>query len=210
MPFVKICGLREAAAVDAAVAAGADAVGFVFAPSVRRVSAREAAAAASRVPRQVLRVAVMQHPTPEEWREVETILRPDVLQADAADFDYLDVPPGIARWPVLREGSPVPAVLPDTFVYEGAVSGRGERVDWHAAAALAQRGRMLLAGGLAPANVARALAEVAPWGVDVSSAVESTPGIKDPALIHAFLAAAKGAGGVGPTQAFDGKRSGSF
>ena len=194
-PFVKICGLREAAAVDAAVAAGADAVGFVFAPSVRRVSAREAAAAAGRVPPRVLRVAVMQHPTPEEWREVETILRPDVLQTDAADFDYLDVPPEIARWPVLREGSPVPAVLPGTFVYEGAASGRGECVDWRSAAALAKRGRMLLAGGLGPANVARALAEVAPWGVDVSSAVESAPGIKDPTLIHAFLAAARRAGG---------------
>jgi phosphoribosylanthranilate isomerase len=193
-PFVKICGLREAAAVDAAVAAGADAVGFVFARSVRRVSAREAAVAASRVPRQVLRVAVMLHPTPEEWREVETILRPDVLQTDAADFDYLDVPPGIARWPVLREGGPVPGTLPDTFVYEGAASGRGERVDWRAAAALAKRGRMLLAGGLTPGNVARALAEVAPWGVDVSSAVESAPGTKDPTRIQSFLAAAKARG----------------
>ena len=193
-PFVKICGLRDAAAIDAAVAAGADAVGFVFAPSVRRVSAREAAAAASRVPGQVLRVAVMLHPTAEEWREVRTVLRPDVLQTDAADFDYLDVPPGIARWPVLREGSPIPEALPDTFVYEGAASGRGERVDWRTAAALAKRGRMLLAGGLDAGNVARALAEVAPWGVDVSSAVESAPGIKDPALIHTFVTTAKAGG----------------
>ena len=193
-PFVKICGLREAAAVDAAVAAGADAVGFVFADSVRRVSPGEAAAAARRVPPQVLRVAVMLHPTPEEWREVEAVLRPDVLQTDAADFDYLDVPAGIARWPVLREGSPIPEALPDTFVYEGAASGRGERVDWRTAAALAKRGRMLLAGGLTVANVARALAQVAPWGVDVSSALESAPGTKDPTLIKAFLTAAKAGG----------------
>lgn len=192
MPFVKICGLRHAAAVEAAVAAGADAVGFVFAPSVRRVSAREAAVAANGVPRQVLRVAVMLHPSIEEWREVEAIFCPDVLQADAADFDYLDVPPGIACWPVLREGGVDPEALPDTFVYEGAASGRGERVDWRIAADLAKRGRMLLAGGLDSGNVAQAIEQVAPWGVDVSSAVESAPGVKDPGLIRAFLTAAKG------------------
>lgn len=193
-PFVKICGLRHAAAVEAAVAAGADAVGFVFAPSVRRVSAHEAELAAKRVPRQVLRVAVMLHPSPEEWREVAKIFRPDVLQTDAADFEYLDVPPEIARWPVLREGTALPEILPDPFVYEGATSGCGERVDWRTAATLAKRGRMLLAGGLDRNNVARAIAEVAPWGLDVSSAVESTPGTKDPALIQAFLTAAKGVG----------------
>ncbi len=193
-PFVKICGLRNAAAVEAAVAAGADAVGFVFAPSVRRVSAREAALAANRVPSRVLRVAVMLHPSPEEWREVETIFCPDVLQTDAADFDYLEVPPEIARWPVLREGTALPDTLPDTFVYEGATSGRGQRADWQAAAPLAKRGRMLLAGGLAADNIARAVAEVAPWGLDVSSAVESAPGIKDPTLIQAFLATAKALG----------------
>ncbi len=198
-PFVKICGLRHPAAVEAAVAAGADAVGFVFAPSVRRVSPREAARAADRVPPGVLRVAVMLHPTREEWREVETIFRPDVLQADASDFDYLEVPPDIVRWPVLREGKAMPRVFPGTFVYEGAVSGRGQRVDWHTAAALAKRGRMLLAGGLDCRNVAQAIANVAPWGVDVSSAVESAPGTKDPTLIRAFITAARVAG-VGPSQ----------
>lgn len=191
--FVKICGLRHAAGVEAAVAAGADAVGFVFAPSVRQVSARQAALLAGNVPRHVLRVAVMLHPTVAQWREVATIFRPDVLQTDAADFEYLDVPSGITRWPVLREGpdARLPA-LPETFVYEGPVSGRGRPVDWRRAALLAKQGRMLLAGGLDCANVAQAIAEVAPWGVDVSTAVESAPGIKDPTLIHAFVAAARG------------------
>jgi phosphoribosylanthranilate isomerase len=196
--FVKICGLRHPAGVEAAVAAGADAVGFVFAPSLRQVTAREAAMAANRVPGKVLRVAVMQHPTIEEWREVETIFCPDVLQTDAADFDYLEVPPEIARWPVLREGSVDPRALPGTFVYEGPASGRGQRVDWQAAAALAKRGRMLLAGGLDCDNVAQAIEQVVPWGVDVSSAVESAPGVKEPALIRAFLTAAKA--GVGPAR----------
>ena len=189
--MIKICGLRHAEGVEAAVAAGVDAVGFVFAPSVRRVDARHAAEIAGRVPRRVLRVAVMQHPTIGEWREVEAIFRPDVLQTDAADFDYLDVSPAITRWPVLREGAEARA-LPDTFVYEGAMSGHGRRVDWQAAAALAKQSRMVLAGGLDCENVARAITEVAPWGVDVSSSVESSPGVKNPTLIHAFVAAVRG------------------
>lgn len=189
--MIKICGLRHAAGVEAAVAAGADAVGFVFAPSVRRVDARQAASLAGGVPPRVLRVAVMQHPTIDEWREVETIFRPDVLQTDAADLDYLDVPAGIACWPVLREGAN-PRPLPDPFVYEGALSGRGRRVDWRAAAALARQSRMVLAGGLDPENVAQAIDEVAPWGVDVSTSVESSPGTKDPTLIQAFIAAVRG------------------
>src|SRR5690606_16884022 len=155
----------------------------------RQVSAREAAMLANRVPPRVRRVAVMLHPSPAEWEEVRTIFCPDVLQADAAAFAWLNVPPEIERWPVLREGSTLPEPLPDTFVYEGRRSGRGEPVDWRTAAALAKRGRMLLAGGLSPANVARAIAEVAPWGVDASSALESAPGIKDPTLMQAFIAA---------------------
>jgi phosphoribosylanthranilate isomerase len=190
---VKICGLRSASGVQAAVEAGADAVGFVFAPSPRRVTPREATLIARGVPAAVKRVAVMQHPTVDEWREVRTIFCPDVLQTDAADFDYLEVPPEIARWPVLREGMPPPGELPETFVYEGARSGRGERVDWDAAAGLARRGRMILAGGLDCDNVAEAIRRVAPFGVDVSSAVEAAPGVKDAALIGAFVAAARAA-----------------
>jgi phosphoribosylanthranilate isomerase len=136
----------------------------------------------------------MRHPSVELWREVETIFCPDVLQTDAADFDYLKVPPEVLRWPVVREGAlPKDADLPDVFVYEGASSGHGERVDWQVAAGLARHGRMILAGGLDCDNVAQALETVLPWGVDVSSAVESAPGVKDAELIHAFVAAVRAA-----------------
>lgn len=190
--LIKICGMRHAASIEAAVKAGADALGFVFAESVRQVTARQAALLASRIPQRVLRVAVMRNPDVELWREVETIFCPDVLQTDAADFDYLEVPPGIARWPVLREGSAGNlAALPDTFVYEGQASGRGEAVDWAVAAGLARKGRMILGGGLTPENVAEAIRIVAPYGVDVSSAVETSPGVKDPALIERFIQAAR-------------------
>ena len=190
--LVKICGLTHVVSVEAAVAAGADALGFVFSDSPRTVTARHAAFIASRVPRNVLRVAVMRHPTAELWNEVETIFCPDVLQTDASDFHYLGVAPEIKRWPVVREGAaPTEQDLRDVYVYEGPSSGGGERVDWGIAAGIASQGRMILAGGLDPDNVATAIETVAPYGVDVSSGVESAPGLKDPDLIHSFVAAVR-------------------
>lgn len=189
---MKICGMRSAAAVDAAVQAGADAVGFVFAESVRRVSPVDARIAAANVPPGVLRVAVMLHPDNDAWREVLDVFRPDVLQTDAADFDALDVPLEVRRWPVLREDN-IPAALPAEFVYEGRISGIGAAVDWRQAARLARSSRMILAGGLEAANVGDAISTVRPFGVDVSSAVESAPGTKDPRKIKAFIIAARAA-----------------
>jgi len=189
--FVKICGLAHASGVQAAIKAGADAVGFVFAASTRRVTPRQAALLANRVPTTIKRVAVMQHPDAELWREVETIFCPDVLQTDAEDFNYLDVPAEIERWPVVRQGKQTPLPSSGIFVYEGWASGRGEVVDWRVAAGLAGRGRMILAGGLSERNVALAIATVRPFGVDVSSAVESSPGVKDPELIRRFVAAVR-------------------
>jgi len=193
--FVKICGLTDEAAVEAVARAGADAAGFVFAKSVRVVSPDFAADLAGRLPAGVLRVAVMLHPEPALWREVLAVFQPDVLQSDAADFDYLDVPATIRRWPVYREGdAPIAPSGSDSFVYEGRKSGTGETVDWAAAAGVARKGRMILAGGLDPDNVRDAIRGVRPWGVDTSSGVESSPGRKDPGRIAAFVAAAKSAG----------------
>lgn len=191
--MVKICGLRSAADVATAVAAGADAVGFVFAESVRRIEPAEAAAAASRLPAGVRRVAVMRHPGNDDWQRVLAHFRPDVLQTDAADFAGLDVPAGVARWPVYREGGTATPREGDTFLYEGESSGSGRTVNWSRAEATAQSGNMILAGGLDPDNVGTAIRAVRPWGVDVSSGVESAPGEKSAALIHAFLRAARAA-----------------
>lgn len=191
--FVKICGLGSAADVAAARDAGANAVGFVFAESVRRITPASARAAA-RAANGMLRVAVMRHPTNDEWRAVLDGFAPDVLQTDAADLQHLEIPAAVATWPVYRENGEAPAGDGQaTYVYEGAASGRGETVDWARAARLAARGRMLLAGGLDAANVGEAVATVRPWGVDVSSGVESAPGRKDPALISRFVAAARAA-----------------
>lgn len=190
--FVKICGLSDTDNLNAAIAAGADAIGFVFAESVRQVSVEQALEISRNVPNKVLRVAVMLHPTQEEWRVVSEGFAPDVLQTDVLDFDYLDVADYFARWPVIREGQPeTTSKMHDTYVYEGNKSGQGETVDWLAAASIARTGKMILAGGLGPHNVADAIRQVQPFGVDVSSAVESSPGKKDAEKIAAFIAAAK-------------------
>ena len=189
--FIKICGLNDASDVAAAVAAGANAVGFVFAESVRRVTPREARAATRDLPVSMRRVAVMRHPTNAECSAVLEEFEPDILQTDAEDFESLHVPEHVTRWPVFREGGIAVSRGSGPFIYEGAVSGAGETVDWAQAAQFALLGRMILAGGLAEDNVARAIRAVRPWGVDVSSGVESLPGCKDHELIRRFVSAVR-------------------
>lgn len=192
---VKICGLTDAAGINAAVAAGADAVGFVFfEKSPRNLSIGKAIELASLVPDRVSRVAVMLHPEAALCEAVIEGLSPDIVQTDASDFAYLDVPGDIERWPVLREGVvDAQTILPARFVYEGGSSGQGDRVDWQKASRISAQGEMILAGGLDANNVASAIHEANPWAVDVSSGVESLPGRKDPHMIEQFIAAARAA-----------------
>ena len=196
--FVKICGLSSEEHVRAAIAAGADAGGFVFADSVRKVDPAHAAAITKSVPVGVKKVAVMLHPSNDEWHTVLQDFVPDVLQTDADDFADLDVSAAVERWPVYRDSNMVTGTefnkVTGTYLYEGARSGRGETVDWAAAALVAKRGNMILAGGLSVANVAEAITTVSPFGVDVSSAVEVASGEKDTGLIREFINAAKAAG----------------
>jgi phosphoribosylanthranilate isomerase len=190
--FVKVCGLRKVEHVLAAVEAGADAVGFVFAKSVRRISAADAAVISANVPAHIRRVAVMMHPANDEWRDVLQVFSPNVLQTDADDFASLDIPASVERWPVYREGG-VSSSIDGTYVYEGQKSGQGKSVDWSIASKIAGDGRMILAGGLAAENVAAAIATVRPYGVDVSSGVESAPGQKNRQLIEEFITAVRAA-----------------
>ncbi len=190
--WVKICGLTTPDAVAAAVEAGADAVGFVFAPSKRQVTASQATQLAQGVPRRIARVAVMLHPTQSQLDEVWSTFRPDVLQTDVQDLATLRVPTGLAVMPVIRGGV---ALKPehDRILFEGPVSGTGSTSDWHSAAQLASTTQLVLAGGLNASNVADAIAAVRPFGVDVSSGVEASPGVKDPARIHEFVRRARAA-----------------
>jgi phosphoribosylanthranilate isomerase len=194
--WVKICGLTSRDAVEAAIAAGADAVGFVFAPSKRQVTAAQAAQLARDVPRHIQRVAVMLHPTQSQVDEVWSGFRPDVLQTDAGDLQTLRVPMGLAVMPVVRGGVGLKPDLqpnPQRILFEGPVSGVGSTSDWQSAAQLARTAQLVLAGGLNATNVADAIAAVRPFGVDVSSGVEASPGVKDPTKIHEFVRRARAA-----------------
>jgi phosphoribosylanthranilate isomerase len=192
--LVKICGLRSPDAVAAAVDAGADALGFVFAESPRRVSPDQATQLCDGLPPGILRVAVMRHPGAAEWAAVQAGFRPDWLQTDAGDFAALAVDADVQPMPVFRDTPELDedaAASQPRLLFEAADSGRGQKPDWQRAARLAQSTRLMLAGGLDPDNVAAAIAAVRPWGVDVSSGVESRRGVKDCARIAAFVAAAR-------------------
>ena len=192
--FVKICGLSTEADVDAAIAAGADALGFVFAESPRRVSVEQAVALTRDLPASIVRVAVMRHPTQSEWDEVATGFRPDWLQTDVADIDGLIVPHAVQCMPVCRDTPQLDtdeAGRKPRILFEAANSGAGQQPDWDTAAKLAGQTKLMLAGGLDPDNVVAAIARVCPWGVDVSSGVESRRGVKDPNKIAAFVTAVR-------------------
>lgn len=193
--FIKICGMTDTRAVEAALAAQVDAVGFVFAPSVRRVTPEQAAELARPARGRALCVAVTQHPSPELLELVFELFRPDVLQTDREDFARISLPAGVAGWPVLRGAQPetVVATLHSDrrALFEGPRSGTGNVADWSVARDLAQRCQLILAGGLVPENVEAAITGVQPYGVDVSSGVEVAPGRKSPALIETFVSRAR-------------------
>jgi len=191
--WIKICGLTSRDAIDAAINAGADAVGFVFAPSKRQVTAQRAAHLIGREPVGVPRIAVMQHPAQSLLDEVWRVFRPDILQTDLDDLDSLIVPEGLAVMPVLRAGRAIPASLAPRLLFEGPMSGTGVAADWNQAGQLATQTQLVLAGGLTAGNVAAAIAQVRPFGIDVSSGVEREPGIKDAGKISEFVRAARSA-----------------
>jgi phosphoribosylanthranilate isomerase len=185
--------MTSAEGVTAAVAAGVDAIGFVFAPSVRRLSAERAAELALPARRQVTCVAVTHHPEQYAVDEIVRDLRPDLLQTDLEDFTQLHLPQRLARLPVVRAGSAPLSEYPARLLFEGARSGTGETSDWQRAAELAGHTRLILAGGLHAGNVAEAIRAVRPFGVDASSGVELRPGVKCATKILEFVRAARAA-----------------
>lgn len=195
--FVKICGLREAAHVEAAVEAGADAIGFVLTPSPRQVTPAQAAALAAIVPPEVLTVAVFATETPAQIRATATEAGVTGIQLHGGyqrdDFAALDD----LGATVIRAvaGATDPDIHcgdwgEDLLIVDATRPGSGETWDW---AGLAARpsGKWLLAGGLNPDNVAAAVAAVDPWGVDVSSGVEVARGVKSKRLIARFIHAVR-------------------
>lgn len=193
--WIKICGMTTPEAVEACLAADVDAIGFVFAPSVRQVTPARAASLAAPARGRVVCTAVTRHPSQQAIDEIMAVFQPDLLQTDSDDLPGLRLPSQLAWLPVFRSSHA--RVLPPRLLFESHTSGSGTTADWTIASQLARRAEVVLAGGLNATNVATAITTVNPFGVDVSSGVEERPGIKSPTEIMRFVSAARGNQGAG-------------
>lgn len=215
-PFrVKVCGLTTLDNAQQVVAAGADAVGLNFcARSRRAVAPAVAAQIAAELPAEVLRVGLFVDAPREEIAARVADCRLDLIQLHGAESpEFVAALRELGPWPVMKAlacgpgradevtqfvercrvlGAPLAAVLLDADV-AGQTGGTGRVAHWPTAAALAARAELppvVLAGGLTPDNVEAAVAAVRPAAVDVSSGVESAPGVKDAARVRLLVAAA--------------------
>jgi len=189
--WIKICGMTTPEAVEASLNAGVDAIGFVFAQSIRQVTAAKAASLAAPARGRVLCTAVTRHPTQQVIDEIVGVFKPDLLQTDVEDLPGLHLPPQLQLLPVFRRWQGGDSSLPPRLLFEGPASGTGQLCDWVSARHIARKSQLILAGGLNATNVAAAIEEVRPFGVDVSSGVEERPGIKSQAEIARFVSAAR-------------------
>ena len=195
---MKLCGLRTEADVAVAVETGADAVGFVLTASPRQIDVHLARRLVAAVPEHVLTVAVVRGIPAEEAGELalRTGVRALQLHGDypKESFDQLSD----QSFTLVR----ATALGPDTDVRTGAfgeelllidspVAGSGEQWDITRLAERRPEGSWVLAGGLSPETVADAVAVARPWGVDVSSGIESSRGVKDHVRMREFVAAAR-------------------
>jgi phosphoribosylanthranilate isomerase len=208
MTLVKICGLRTIEHALAAADAGADMLGLNFAQSRRQVSLEQAALIAEAVRAtphagRVSLVGLFVNEAPERMLEIARQCGLDTIQLSGDEaIEIAKQLPGIPMLKAIRlDGTPGEAgwlhanhapnvrLLIDAHV-PGSYGGAGVLADWSRAAELSRRRSIILAGGLTPANVDAAIRQVRPWGVDVSSGVE-TNGVKDAAKIKAFVAATR-------------------
>ena len=214
--WIKICANTSLADAQLAAEAGADAVGFVFAPSPRRVTAEQVAQIVPQLPAALEKIGVF---VDAGFDEIAATVEAAGLTGVQLHFDAPAALPAQLRerfGPKLRilgvvhfdaaAGERVAAMARDANVdallvdsrTAAAVGGTGQAYDWDAARrtifGAAGQMKMLAAGGLTPENVAEAIATLRPWGVDVVSGVEAAPGRKDEAKVRAFIANARAAG----------------
>ena len=209
--FVKICGITSEEDGLLAVAMGADAVGFLFAPSPRRVSPATAGEIARRLPPEILTVGVFRN---EDPRTVVNIVNRARLRAaqlhgheTAAETRHVREQVGIVI-KAFRAGSEELEQArdygADIVLVDADQPGSGKIFDWALAERAAGSLPVIVAGGLDPTNVAAAIAKTRPWGVDVSTGVESSPGRKDPRLVRDFITAARAAAGTQESESSTG------
>jgi phosphoribosylanthranilate isomerase len=198
--FVKICGITNEDDALLATALDADALGFVFAPSPRRVDPETVRDIVRRLPREVHTIGVFRDERPE--RIVEIVGRSGLhgvqLHGDepASDVKWIRervqfvIRAFAAGDPALRAAG---ASAADIILIDSPDPGSGKVFDWRLAEGAPRGKRILLAGGLTPENVGDAIRLVRPWGVDVSSGVERDPGRKDPGKMRRFVIGARAA-----------------
>lgn len=202
--FVKVCGIRTEAGITAAAAAGADAIGLVLGESVRHVDVDLARRLVEGIPPEVLAVGVFGGVAVRDVARLAEQAGVGAVQLHGpyprSAFEQL----GGSSVRLLRattlDGDTdlrVGAYGEEMLLLDSAVAGSGHRWDLALLDRARPQGRWLLAGGLKPDNVAEAIAAARPWGVDVSSGVESRRGVKDHGLIREFVATARGAADVG-------------
>ncbi|MBE0671629.1 MAG: phosphoribosylanthranilate isomerase [Anaerolineales bacterium] len=203
MTIVKICGIKTLKDALAAIEAGADYLGFNFYPKsvrfIEKTACYEITSTLKRVHPQVKLVGVFVNSSVEEIKGILQTCHLDLAQlhGDETPETFAQLAPhafrafrGIPESNAGYERSEAPFMLIDAAV-KGVYGGSGVTADWSAAAKLAQQYPLLLAGGLTPENVADAVCQVRPWGVDVASGVESAPGEKDPEKMSAFVKAVR-------------------
>jgi phosphoribosylanthranilate isomerase len=198
--FVKICGITNEADALLAVAMGADAVGFVFAPSQRQIAPQQAYDITRRLPPEILTVGVFRDEHPS--RVVEIVNRSGVKAAQLHGSETaaatIEVTQKV-RWVIRAFPAGATAVAhadrygTDLILLDAPQPGSGQVFDWSLAGELPDGLRLILAGGLDPDNVADAVRAVEPWGVDVASGVEREPGRKDPIKVKRFIERARAA-----------------
>ena len=205
MTRVKICGINDPIAFDTAVEAGADWVGFVFfPPSPRYVTPETAAALSSRIAGGPPRVGLFVDPDEAVIARVLDTMKLDILQIYGAlgTLDTIKARFGLPIWRAVGVNSttdlPSDPLGADRLLLEAKPpaganrpGGNATTFDWSVLRGWSAPAPWVLAGGLTPDNIATAIAETGANAVDVSSGVESSKGVKDVALIRAFIAAAK-------------------
>jgi phosphoribosylanthranilate isomerase len=197
--FVKICGITNEKDALFAVAMGADAVGFVFAPSTRQIQPAQARDIVRRLPYETLTVGVFRDETPQRAAEIANMIGLGGVQLHGREA------PSEVAWVRERVGFVIKAFAAgdplfervgeykvDAIMIDSSVPGSGTVFDWSLAENLPLDQKLVLAGGLTPENVAEAIERVQPWGVDVSTGVEREPGRKDASKVRRFVNAAKG------------------
>lgn len=193
---VKVCGICDARGAVAAVEAGADLIGFHFCSSLRRVTPEEARSIVGGLDRRPGVVGVFIDQPEPEVREIADFVGLDWIQLHGAEEPGFEAGRPVIKALKVRDGivpdaSPWPdPVLLDSWSRDHR-GGTGRTWDWELAAGLLRTRRVIVAGGLDPANVGEVVSRHQPYGVDVSSGVETAPRVKDPALIRAFVEVAR-------------------